>query len=60
MMAFGLPIFDRDGEVLYIFCSIGFLPDIKPREREVARLMQQAAADIHRDILGRPPAGFPA
>jgi IclR family acetate operon transcriptional repressor len=59
MMAFGLPIFDRDGDVLYIFCTIGFLPDIKPREAEVTRLMQTAAADIHRAILAKPPTGFP-
>lgn len=60
MMAFGLPIFDRDGDVLYVFCSMGFLPDIKPQEAQVTRLMQAAAADIHRAILGRAPVGFPA
>ncbi len=54
MMAFGLPIFDREGDVLYLVCTLGFLPDIKPHEASITGQMQAAVTDIHRAILAKP------
>ena len=58
MMAFGLPIFNREGDVLYLVCTLGFLPDIQPHEASITGQMQAAVADIHRAILANPPASF--
>lgn len=58
MMAFGLPIFDREGAVLYVFCIIGLVQDLAAREAEVAGKMQRTIRDIHQAIVGRAPARF--
>lgn len=58
MMAFGLPIFDRDGDVLYVFCIMGIVQAIAPHEQAIAAQMKQTAREIHGAILGRPPANF--
>ena len=60
LMAFGMPIFDRMGEVIYVFTCSGLLNAIAPREEAIAREVIRSAIEIHRAILGRPPADFPA
>lgn len=58
MMALGLPIFDRDGEVRYVFCSMGIVQDMAPDEARIGAAMQQTAREIHQAILARPPTDF--
>lgn len=59
IMALALPIFSRDGEVIYIFnCSL-MIQDCMAREHEIASAMIDTAAQIHRAILARVPPGFP-
>jgi DNA-binding IclR family transcriptional regulator len=56
IMAIALPIFDRDGEVSYVFNCSFMIDRFLPREEPVAREMLVALRDIHRDTLARPPA----
>lgn len=58
MMAFGLPIFGRGGDVLYVFCIMGILQDVATQEANVAAAMKATAQSIHQAILGQPPAEF--
>jgi DNA-binding IclR family transcriptional regulator len=56
LMAIALPIFDREGNVAYIFNSSDLIASLLPRESKVATEMIRAAAAIHKTTLGRPPA----
>jgi DNA-binding IclR family transcriptional regulator len=58
MMAFGLPIFGRAGEVKYVFCIMGLLNDLRRQEKLVTDLMKRTARDIHHSITGSPPPHF--
>lgn len=58
MLAYGLPIFGRDGNVLYIFCLAGFVQQAEAVEEAVTEAMKQAVREIHDAILGAPPADF--
>lgn len=58
MMAFGLPIYDRGGDVSYVFCVMGFVNDLRRHERSVAQLMKKTCRDIHQSIMAKPPAHF--
>jgi DNA-binding IclR family transcriptional regulator len=58
MMAFGLPIFGRSGEVSYVFCVMGFLNDLRKHEREVTDLMRKTVRDIHHATMAKPPEQF--
>lgn len=58
MMAFGLPIFGRSGEVKYVFCVMGFVNEIRQHEKPIADLMKQTVRDIHNSTTGSPPADF--
>ncbi|WP_340109377.1 IclR family transcriptional regulator [Pikeienuella sp. HZG-20] len=59
MLAYGLPIFARDGKVAYIFCLAGFEGQVEECEAQVTSAMKRAARDIHDSIMGEPPADFP-
>ncbi|QIE56758.1 IclR family transcriptional regulator [Pikeienuella piscinae] len=59
MLAYGLPIFSREGKVAYIFCLAGFVSQIEEYEARVTSAMKRAARDIHDSIMGEPPADFP-
>ena len=56
IMAIALPIFDRDGEVAYVFNCSFMVDRFLPLEEAVAREMLIALRDIHRETLARPPA----
>ncbi len=58
MIAFGLPIFDRDGRVIYVTTCSALANDTTLDERRVAREMHAAVAEIHRATVARPPADF--
>src|SRR5439155_5323776 len=47
LMAFGLPIFGRSGDVAYVFCLMGFINDLPPHESRVTDLMKRTVRDIH-------------
>ncbi|HMR33487.1 MAG TPA: IclR family transcriptional regulator [Geminicoccaceae bacterium] len=59
LMALGMPIFDRHGEVIYIFTCSGLLPTLASREEMLAREIVRTAASINRAILARVPNDFP-
>ncbi|CAN7637135.1 IclR family transcriptional regulator domain-containing protein [Brucella pseudogrignonensis] len=58
LMAIALPIFNRAGQVQYIFNVSSLVGTLLPREEEVAREMLQTVAQIHR-ARGERSAGFP-
>lgn len=58
MMAFGMPIFGRDGEVDYVFCVMGFGKELPAQEQRIGELMKRTADDIHNAIVARPPDRF--
>jgi len=58
--AIALPIFDNAGEVAFILDCVGLTPDICQREKQIARGLIGAVAEIHGIIAGRPPFGFPS
>ena len=58
MMAFGLPIFGRDGEVAYVFCVMGFGSALPAKEERVVPMMHRTLDDIHAAIMARPPKIF--
>lgn len=60
IMAIALPIFDRDGQVSFIFNCSFMIDSFLPEEKEVAAEMIRAATEIHRATLARPPESFPA
>ncbi len=60
LMALALPIFNRTGQVQYIFNVSSLVGALKPREEEVAREMQQTVAQIHRALAVRVPPDFPS
>jgi DNA-binding IclR family transcriptional regulator len=59
LMALGMPIFNRFGEVSYVFTCSGLLSSLAPREEGIAREMIRAAVDVNQAVLGRMPADFP-
>ncbi len=59
IMAIALPIFDRDGEVAYVFNCSFMIDSFLPIEKEVAEQMIAAMRDIHRETRARPPAIWP-
>lgn len=60
LMALGLPIFDRAGQVAYVFNCSSLIGLLEPREAEVALEMQKAAARIHRALAAAVPPDFPS
>ncbi|MDQ0324091.1 DNA-binding IclR family transcriptional regulator [Pararhizobium capsulatum DSM 1112] len=60
LMALGMPIFGRHGEVIYTFTCSGLLSTIAPREELLARELVRTAVSINQAILGRVPNDFPA
>jgi DNA-binding IclR family transcriptional regulator len=60
LMALALPIFDRTGQVAYIFNISSLVNTLMPREEHVAREMQRTAAQIHRALAARVPLDFPS
>lgn len=59
IMAIALPLFNRDGEVAFVFnCSL-MIQDLLNQERYIASEMIATAAEIHHAILGRPPEDYP-
>lgn len=60
LMALALPIFNRAGQVQYIFNVSSLVGTLLPREEEVAREMQQTAAQIHRALAASVPPDFPS
>jgi DNA-binding IclR family transcriptional regulator len=59
LMALGMPIFNRFGDVIYVFTCSGLLSAVAPREEMLAREMIRAAVDANQAILGRMPPDFP-
>jgi DNA-binding IclR family transcriptional regulator len=59
LMALGMPIFNRFGEVSYVFTCSGLLSSVAPREEAIAREMIRAAVDANQAVLGHMPADFP-
>jgi DNA-binding IclR family transcriptional regulator len=60
LMALGMPIFDRYGEVAYVFTCSGLLSTVAPIEEALAREMINTSIAINRAVLGRMPADFPS
>lgn len=59
LMALGMPIFDRSGEVIYVFTCSGLMSNMAPREEVLAQEIIRAAATINAALLGRTPPDFP-
>ena len=59
LAALALPIFDRDGKVAFIFNCSSLITTLEPQEKDISKEMIRAAMQIHRSILGKPPADFP-
>jgi DNA-binding IclR family transcriptional regulator len=59
LMALGMPIFNRFGDVIYVFTCSGLLSAVAPREEMLAREMIRAAIAANKAILGRMPPDFP-
>jgi len=59
LMALGMPIFNRFGEVAYVFTCSGLLSAMAPREEQLAREMVRAAVAANQAVLGRMPPDFP-
>ncbi len=60
LMAIGMPVFGRHGEVIYVFTCSGLISVLAPREDYIANEVVRAAIEINRSIMGRVPADFPA
>lgn len=58
LMAFGLPIFGRSGDVSYVFCVMGFINDLPTHETSVTELMKRTVRDIHNSTMANPPPSF--
>ncbi len=59
LMAMGMPIFDRHGEVMYVFTVSGLLDNMSPREEAISCEIINAAVSINNAVLGRVPVDFP-
>ncbi|PZQ47277.1 MAG: hypothetical protein DI556_17540 [Rhodovulum sulfidophilum] len=59
LMALGMPIFDKRGEVAYVFTCSGLMTSMAPREPVLAHEIMHAAAAINAAVMARVPAGFP-
>lgn len=59
LMALGMPIFGRQGEVIYVFTCSGLLSALAPREEALAREIVRTAVAINRALLARVPEDFP-
>ncbi|WP_108662483.1 IclR family transcriptional regulator [Acuticoccus kandeliae] len=59
LMALGMPIFDRNGEVIYVFTCSGHIGNLAPREEKLAREIIRTAVSINSAILARTPPDFP-
>lgn len=59
LMALGMPIFDKNGEVAYVFTCSGLLSNMMPREQILADEVIRTASAINRAVLGRTPPDFP-
>jgi DNA-binding IclR family transcriptional regulator len=60
LMALGMPLFDRHGEVIYVFTCSGLLSSLAPREELLAKEIVRTAISINKAILGRVPPDFPS
>ena len=59
MLAYGMPIFGRDGTIRYIVALASFVGQESEAEDQVSKSMLSAAHDIHNSTMASPPAGFP-
>lgn len=59
LMALALPIFDRHGEVVFVFNVATLIPVLAPREDEVAAQLIRTAAEIHHATGATVPDDFP-
>lgn len=59
IMAIALPVFDRDGEVAYVFNCSFMIDSFLRVEKDVATHMIATVRDIHRETLARPPMTWP-
>lgn len=59
LMALGMPIFDRSGEVVYVFTCSGLMSNMAPREAVLAQEIIRTAVAINTAMLGRMPPDFP-
>lgn len=59
LMALGMPIFDRSGEVAYVFTCSGLMASMAPREEAIAQEIVLTAAAINAAMLARTPPDFP-
>ena len=59
LMALGVPIFDQNGDVMYVVTCSGLMANMQPREGVLAEELIRAAISVNRSILGRMPSDFP-
>ncbi|WP_445505157.1 IclR family transcriptional regulator [Microvirga sp. G4-2] len=59
LMAMALPLFDQQGNVLYILDCIGTIPVMSDKEELIAREMIRAAGEFHGLMGSRVPDNFP-
>lgn len=59
LMAIGIPVFDRSGDVTYVITCSGLLTNMLPREEVLAKELVRTAVTINRTVLGRLPPDFP-
>ena len=60
LMALGMPIFNRYGEVDYIVTCSGLMATLAPLEETIARELIRTAIAINKAVQGRMPADFPS
>lgn len=60
LMALGMPIFNRYGEVAYLFSCSGLLSAVAPIEETIAREMIGTSIAINHAVMGRMPPDFPS
>lgn len=60
LMVIALPIFNRDGEVAFVFNCSSFIPVIEKCELAVAREMVRTMTEIHRSLGARTPPDLPS
>ncbi len=60
LMALGMPIFNRHGEVDYVVTCSGLMATLAPLEETIARDLIRSAIAINRAVQGRMPPDFPA
>lgn len=60
LMALALPIFNREGEVAFIFNCSSLIPVLEKCEVEVAGHMVRTMLEIHRTLGSRPPPDLAA